>query len=874
MNTNNFSQKVLETFEDANNLAKKNKNQEIYNAHIMYCLVVNKKSIVHGALTQFTKQIGNICDDLLRIISRIPKVQTLKNDDNMYISNETNNTLSDAKRICDKNGNDKIDIDDLFLAIINNSNEIRNIFTGYNIDISKLNAEIKNMKTKFSDEEYMSDEDSIKYLEKFGTDLTKKAREQKLEPVIGRDLEIRNVILILSRKTKNNPVLLGEPGVGKSAIVEGLAQRIVNGDVPNSLKDKTLFSLDIGSVIAGAKYRGDFEERIKKVLDIIQKSNGQIILFIDELHMIVNAGSSNDQVDAANMLKPLLARGELHCIGATTFNEYREYIEKDAALERRFQPVIVNEPTVEDSIAILRGLKERYEIFHGVQILDNAIVAAVKLSKRYITDRFLPDKAIDLIDQACAMIRTENDSMPDEMDEINRKIIQLQIEEMALKEENDNLSKTRLKSIQNELKDLKDKFNEMQKQLEIEKKGIEEIQKIKQQIDEANARIQNCQRNFDYEGAAKIQYGTLPSLKQKLEELEKITSTNENDESQKLLTSKVTENEICDIISKWTGIPVKKIKSTEKNKLLKLPEILHEKIIGQDEAVNKVADAIIRSKAGVNDKNKPIGSFLFLGPTGVGKTQLAKTIAEYLFDDAKNMIRFDMSEFSTEFSVTRLTGSMPGYVGYEEGSQLTNKVRKYPYSVILFDEIEKAHPSIFNIFLQILDDGRFTDSSGKTANFNNCIIIFTSNIGSEYILNGIDNSGNINAETKSRINELLFQYFKPEFLNRLDETITFNPLTLDDMYKIFDIQAKEISNLLVDKQISIKFTIPAKYSIVSSSYESNLGARPMKRYLQSKITTMIAKYLIEKDINPGDTLIVDVDGNNNYSITLEDKPTE
>ena len=866
MNSNNFSQRLLELFEDANSFAKKNKNQEITNAHLVYCMVVNKKSIVHGALSKLTKNIGNICDDLLRIVSRNPKVSNIKEDGNMYISNETNVSLADAKRTSDKNGSEKIDVDDLFSAILTNSKEIRDIFVGYNIDISTLNSSIRELKTKLGDSDYMSDEDSIKFLEKYGTDLTKKAKEHKLEPVIGRDLEIRNVILILSRKTKNNPVLLGEPGVGKSAIVEGLAQRIVNGDVPNSLKDKTLFSLDIGSILAGAKYRGDFEERIKKVLDIIQKSNGQIILFIDELHMIVNAGSSNDQVDAANMLKPLLARGELHCIGATTFKEYRQYIEKDAALERRFQPVTVNEPTVEDSIAILRGLKERYEIFHGVQILDNAIVAAVKLSKRYITDRFLPDKAIDLIDQACAMIRTENDSMPDEMDEINRKIVQLQIEEMALKEETDNLSKARLKTIQVELEENKNKFNEMQRQLEIEKHGLEEIQQIKQEIDKANANIQNCQRNFDYEGAAKIQYGTLPNLKNRLEKLEQ-AQTN-NGEKQTLLTSKVTENEICDIISKWTGIPVKKIKSTEKNKLIKLPEILHEKIIGQDLAVNKVSDAIIRSKAGVNDKNKPIGSFLFLGPTGVGKTELAKTIAEYLFDDEKNMIRFDMSEFSTEFSVTRLTGSMPGYIGYEEGSQLNNKVRKYPYSVLLFDEIEKAHPSIFNIFLQILDDGRFTDSSGKTANFNNCIIIFTSNIASDCILNGIDSNGNIDSNTKEMVNEKLRQYFKPEFLNRLDEIITFNPLTIDDMYKIFDIQSKEISNLLVDKQISIEFTPSAKYSIVSNSYDSNFGARPMKRYLQSKITTMIAKYIIENDVNPGDVLIIDVgEDDNSYFIT-------
>ena len=794
---------------------------------------------------------NNLLAELDSYISTLPKVS----GGEMYLASETDLIIRSAEKAAKSMGDEYVSVEHLMLGIFANMTpQIRKIFNTHGITKGAFAEELAKVKTRPVTND--NPEDTYDALSKFGTDLVKRARGNELDPVIGRDTEIRNVIRILSRKTKNNPVLIGEPGVGKTAIAEGLAQRIVRGDVPEGLKDKTIFSLDMGSLIAGAKYRGEFEERLKAVLEEIKKSEGKILLFIDELHTIVGAGKTEGSMDAGNLLKPMLARGELHCIGATTLDEYRKYIEKDAALERRFQPVMVDEPTVEDTISILRGLKERYEVYHGVRIHDSALVAAATLSDRYITDRFLPDKAIDLVDEACASIRTDIDSMPAELDDVRRKIMQLEIEEMALKKETDKLSKERLEKLGAELAEYKDKFNEMKSRWETEKQSVDEVKRLKSEIEQMHADIEQAQLRYEYERAAKLKYSDLPALEKRLAEAEK---QSEQRRENTLVHDTVTEEEIAAIVAKWTGIPVSKLMEGEREKLLHLSEIIHKRVVGQDEAVEKVTEAILRSRAGISDPNRPIGSFLFLGPTGVGKTELAKSLAECLFDDEHNMVRIDMTEYMEKYSVSRLIGAPPGYVGYDEGGQLTEAVRRKPYSVVLFDEVEKAHPDVFNILLQVLDDGRITDSQGRTVDFKNTIIILTSNLGSQYLLDGIDENGNISEQAKEGVMAELRRSFRPEFLNRLDETIFFRPLTKDNLKGIIDIMLDSLKKRLADKSINLSVTDAAKELIIDRGFDPVYGARPLRRYLQSSLETLVAKKIISGDIAEDYTITVDAE---------------
>ena len=854
MNAEKYTKKTIETINTAQAMAQENGNQYLTSEHLLYALVDQDGGLIGSLLGKMGVDCDALLAELDTEIRKLPRVSGGSGE--VYASPELNKILRFAEKVAEKMGDSYVSVEHLMLGIFNDgSAAVRRILSDHGVTRDGFNRELAKVKSG----PVNSDDPESTYdaLNKYGTDLVQRAKNNELDPVIGRDSEIRNVIRILSRKTKNNPVLIGEPGVGKTAIAEGLAQRIVRGDVPDGLKDKTIFSLDMGALIAGAKYRGEFEERLKAVLEEIKKSEGKIILFIDELHTIVGAGKTEGSMDAGNLLKPMLARGELHCIGATTLDEYRKYIEKDAALERRFQPVMVAEPTVEDTISILRGLKERYEIFHGVRIHDNALVAAATLSDRYITDRFLPDKAIDLVDEACAMIRTEIDSMPSELDDIRRKIMQQEIEEMALKKEDDQLSRDRLAKLTEELAENKDKFNAMKARWEAEREGVDAVKRIKGEIEQLNADIENAQMNLEYEKAAKLKYSDLPELQKKLAEAEAAAEKRGTDDS--LVHDTVTEEEIANIVAKWTGIPVSKLMEGEREKLLHLADIIHKRVVGQDEAVRLVTEAIQRSRAGISDPNRPIGSFLFLGPTGVGKTELAKSLAECLFDDERNMVRIDMTEYMEKYSVSRLIGAPPGYVGYDEGGQLTEAVRRAPYSVVLFDEVEKAHPDVFNILLQILDDGRITDSQGRTVDFKNTIIILTSNLGSQYLLEGIKPDGSISAEAQEAVKAELRQAFRPEFLNRLDEIIMFRPLTRENLSGIIDIMVEGLRKRLADKSVGLEVTDSAKQLIIDRGYDPLYGARPLRRYLQSSAETLIAREILKGDISAGSTIVLDTE---------------
>ena len=857
MNAQKFTQKSLEAIQDAQTIALQNQNSQIEQEHLLLALLEQDDSLIKELL----KKIGvseNFEKELRNNIEKFPKMTGgARKADSIYISQDVDLVLSSSEKIADKMKDEYISVEHIMLAIFDNANRnIKDLLKKYNLNKNDFLKALSNVRgnTRVTSD---NPESTYDVLKKYGQDLVELAREQKLDPVIGRDDEIRNVIRILSRKTKNNPCLIGEPGVGKTAIAEGLALRIVRGDVPEGLEDCTIFSLDMGALVAGAKYRGEFEERLKAVLQEIKKSEGKIILFIDEIHTIVGAGKTDGAMDAGNLLKPMLARGELHCIGATTLNEYRQYIEKDQALERRFQPVMVDEPSVEDTISILRGLKERYEVYHGVKISDSSLIAAATLSNRYITDRFLPDKAIDLVDEACSLIKTEMKSMPTELDEVSRKIMQLEIEETAISKEKDEISKQRLADIQKEKSELKEKFNSMKAKWENEKQAIEKVQKLREEIEKTNAQIEQAQRSYDLNKMAELKYGKLPELQKQLEEEE----SKENSKENVLLRNKVTEDEIAKIVSKWTGIPVTKLMEGEREKILHLKEILHKRVIGQDEAVEDVAEAIMRSRAGISDPRRPIGSFLFLGPTGVGKTELAKSLAESLFDDERNLIRIDMSEYMEKYSVSRLIGAPPGYVGYEEGGQLTEAVRRKPYSVVLFDEIEKAHPDVFNILLQVLDDGRITDSQGRTIDFKNTIIILTSNLGSEYILEGINDKGEISEEAKEKVNMLLKKSFRPEFLNRLDEIVFYKPLKKNEIAKILDLQIVDLEKRLEDKHIKLELTQGAKDYLIDNGYDEIYGARPLKRFVKKKLETLIAEKILTGEIKPFNKVTVDaIDG--------------
>ena len=861
MNTQKLTKKSIEAIESAQSIAVANSNQQIDQPHILSALLEQEEGLIPQLLQAMGADVKAITADAAAAVDGLPKVtgSGARQAGSVYVTQDLDKALTAAEEEAKRMGDEFVSVEHLFLGLIDKAaGKVKDIFRSHSISKDRFLAALKNVRgnTRVTSD---SPEATYDVLKKYGQDLVELARQNKLDPVIGRDSEIRNVIRILSRKTKNNPVLIGEPGVGKTAIAEGLALRIVRGDVPGSLKDRQLFSLDMGALVAGAKYRGEFEERLKAVLQEVKKSEGKIILFIDELHLIVGAGKTDGAMDAGNILKPMLARGELHCIGATTLNEYRQYIEKDAALERRFQPVMVDEPSVEDSISILRGLKERYEVYHGVKIQDQALIAAATLSNRYISDRFLPDKAIDLVDEACALIKTEMESMPTELDELSRKIMQHEIEEAALKKENDTLSKEHLAEIQQELAQMREQFNTMKAKWENEKSGIGKVQQLRKEIERMGGEIEQAKREYNLNKAAELQYGKLPQLQAELEKEEKLAEENKSHTT--LLRDKVTEEEIARIVARWTGIPVAKLMEGERSKLLGMEEILHKRVIGQDEAVEKVSEAILRSRAGIQDPDRPIGSFLFLGPTGVGKTELAKALAQALFDDERSIVRIDMSEYMEKYSVSRLIGAPPGYVGYDEGGQLTEAVRRKPYSVVLFDEIEKAHPDVFNVLLQVLDDGRITDSQGRTVDFKNTIIILTSNLGSNLILDGITENNEISEEAKEAVSQLLKTQFRPEFLNRLDEIVFYKPLAKTEIYSIVDLMIKDLSDRLQEKQLSVTLTDRARDYIVENGYDPVYGARPLKRFIQSKVETLLARAIIEDKLKQGDKVVVDSDEN-------------